>query len=256
MSHSQDLDGRVALVTGASRGIGLAVVRLLRARGSAVAAFGRSLAGLEALAAEPGPRITLHGVELTDPAAVRAEVTRAGETHGGIDAVINNAGIAGFDAPIDRVDPETWTRTLGVNLDSIYHVSQPAIPFLRGRRGGVIVNVASVHALATASGVAPYAASKGAVVALTRAMAMDLATDRIRVVAILPGATDTEMLEEYAEKKGETYEQLGFALEPGAIGRVMTPHEVAEVIVFAASSAASALNACAIPVDAGLTARL
>ncbi len=257
--HSEGVaPARVALVTGATRGIGRQVVRLLVDRGYRVAAFGRVPDRLRDLATEYRDTevLSTHLADVTDREAVRREVDRAHNIHGRLDAVVNNAGIAGFDAPIDRVTPEVWANTLAVNLDSIYHVSQAAIPFLQAGELPIIVNVSSVHALATAANVAPYAASKGASASLSRAMALDLEHYGIRVVAVLPGATDTEMLAEYEERQGQSLHDMGFSAQPNAIGRIMRAEEVAEVIAFLVSPQASALNGCVIPVDAGLTSRL
>jgi NAD(P)-dependent dehydrogenase (short-subunit alcohol dehydrogenase family) len=249
--------GRTVFITGAGRGVGRATALLVLERGGRVAALGRTRSELEELhAASPEGMCSIHIADVGRPDEVARAVQEAVEAHSGIDVVINNAGTSAFDAPIDRVTDEVWDRTFDVNLNSIRYVTQLTMPFLKQSGGGVIVNVASVHAVATASGVAPYSASKGAAVSLTRAMALDLARFGIRVVAVLPGATDTRMLDEYSERKGQSLHALGFADDPNVIGHVLKPEEVAEAIVFLGSSAASGITGAEVVVDAGLLARL
>jgi NAD(P)-dependent dehydrogenase (short-subunit alcohol dehydrogenase family) len=136
----------------------------------------------------------------------------------------------------------------------VYGLSHQLVPLLSETADAVIVNVASVHALATSGGVGAYAASKGAVLALTRSMALDLAQFRIRVVAVLPGAIDTPMLHEHIAREGKPMEQLGFSRDPAVPGRVCSAAEVAESIAFLASPAASGITGSAVTVDGGLLA--
>jgi NAD(P)-dependent dehydrogenase (short-subunit alcohol dehydrogenase family) len=253
LSYSQ----KTVVVTGAGGGIGRATVRLVLERGGRVAALDRTRADLDELcAAAPGGTLSVHEADVGDPKAVERAVNEAAAIHGGIDVVVNNAGVAAFDAPIDEVSDAVWEHAFAVNLESIRHVSQQSLPYLKERGGGAIVNVASVHGVATAAGVAPYAASKGAAVSLTRAMAMDLARFGIRVVAVLPGATDTRMLQEYAQRQGQSLAALGFASDAHVIGHVLRPEEVAEAVVFLGSDAASGMTGASVVVDAGLLARL
>ncbi|CAN5346234.1 SDR family oxidoreductase [soil metagenome] len=212
-----DLTGRVAVVTGASRGIGKSTADLMEARGATVYRV--------SLSSSDGDRVIKADVSTAEGCARIA--TRVAEEHDTVHILVNNAGIAAFDLGIDQATEADWDRTLGVNAKSVFLLSKALLPALKRARGACIVNVSSVHAVATAAGVAPYAASKGASVALTRSMAIDLAKERIRVVAVLPGATATDMLEEYAEKSGGTYEELGFSLGDDQIARVCTPGEVA-----------------------------
>jgi NAD(P)-dependent dehydrogenase (short-subunit alcohol dehydrogenase family) len=249
--------GKVAFVTGAGRGIGRATAVILAERGASIAAVGRTRSDLLALQQQLGAdRCSIHVADVGNVDDVAAAVAAAIGEHGGIDLVVNNAGTSAFEANIATVSDDDWDRTIATNLSSVRNVSRAAIPSLKARGGGVIVNVSSVHAFATADGVAPYAASKGAVVALTRAMALDLADFKIRVVCVLPGATDTPMLAEYAEKKGSSLEDLGFPPGASAIGHVMPPEDSAEVICFVCAPAAAGITGSSIAVDAGLLARL
>jgi NAD(P)-dependent dehydrogenase (short-subunit alcohol dehydrogenase family) len=137
-----------------------------------------------------------------------------------------------------------------------YLVSRCAVPHLRARGGGSIVNVSSVHAFATTEGVAAYAAAKGGVLALSRQMALDLARDGIRVNALIPGAVETDMLRTHAEREGKSYEALGFVFDPMAIGRIGQPTEIAQAALFLASDAASFVTGAPLIADGGLLARL
>jgi 3-oxoacyl-[acyl-carrier protein] reductase len=255
--QSWSLAGRTALVTGAGRGVGRATALLLHQRGAAVAAIDTDADLLEALSGEVhSAAVSVHQLDVANDLEVRAVVDSVIEEHGGLDIVVNNAGISAFAADIESATDSVWERTLAVNLGGIRNVSRAAIPHLREAGGGVIVNVSSVHAIATATGVAPYAASKGASLALTRSMAIDLAGSGVRVVGIMPGAIDTPMLLEYADRQNSSLEELGFVSDPNAIGRLIDPKEVAEVIAFVSSPAASALTGTSIAVDFGLLARL
>ncbi|HEU4701980.1 MAG TPA: SDR family NAD(P)-dependent oxidoreductase [Conexibacter sp.] len=246
---------RSLIVTGAAGGIGLRVAELAASRGARVLAVDRDAAALErAVAGLPAERVAAHVADVTSAEACAEAVQRAEELHGGVGALVNNAGIGAFDMTLDTTTDEQWERVIAVNLTSVFLMSRAALPALRRSGGGAIVNVSSVHALATSRGLVPYAAAKGGVLAMTRALAIDLAPDRIRVVAVLPGATDTPMLRQHAEREGRSLEQLGFSRDPGSLGRVMEPREVAETILFAASDAASALTGSALTADAGLLA--
>jgi len=239
-----DLTGRVAVVTGASRGIGRATAELLRSRGATV--YGVSLS-----AGDAPDAIQCDVASAADCQRVAEVVSRE---HDVVHILVNNAGISAFDLGIEQATEEDWDRTMGVNAKSIFLLSKALMPALKRAGGACIVNVSSVHAVATAAGVAPYAASKGASAALTRSMAIDLAQHRIRVVAVLPGATATDMLDEYAQKSGGSLKELGFSLSDNEISRVVSAREVAEAIVFAASPAASGITGSTITVDGGLLA--
>jgi NAD(P)-dependent dehydrogenase (short-subunit alcohol dehydrogenase family) len=239
-----DLAGKVAVVTGASRGIGQAVSQLLRARGAHVYEV--------SLNAEDGPNRLSADVGSAEHCSRIA--SWVAQNHDAVHILVNNAGISAFDLDLERATEADWDRTLAVNAKSVFLLSKALLPALKKAHGSSIVNVSSVHAVATAPGVAPYAASKGATVSLTRSMAIDLARHRIRVIAVLPGATATDMLNEYAEKSGGTLEELGFKDGQDQLPRVCTPLEVAEAIVFAASPAASGITGSTITVDGGLLA--
>jgi NAD(P)-dependent dehydrogenase (short-subunit alcohol dehydrogenase family) len=168
--------------------------------------------------------------------------------------LVNNAGIGVFGAGIHQAGTEVWDKVIAVNARSVYGLTRALLPSLQACTDAVVVNVSSVHALATSHGMGAYAASKGAVLALTRSMALDLAQFGIRVVAVLPGAVDTAMLREHLAREGKSMEELGFSRDPTVPGRICAPEEVAEAIAFLCSPAASGLTGSAVVVDAGLLA--
>jgi NAD(P)-dependent dehydrogenase (short-subunit alcohol dehydrogenase family) len=238
-----DLSGRCAVVTGSSGGIGKASSLLLAERGADVVGVDLSAGSttqVEAdLATEEGCR------------SVAEHCSREGLRPS---ILVNNAGVGVFAAGVHEADLSVWDRVMAVNARSVYCLTREFLPSLRSSPDAVVVNVSSVHAMATSLGVGAYAASKGAVVALTRSMALDLAQFGIRVVALLPGAIDTPMMREHVAREGRPMEELGFTMDPLVPGRVCAPSEVAEVIAFLASPAASGITGSTVTVDGGLLA--
>jgi NAD(P)-dependent dehydrogenase (short-subunit alcohol dehydrogenase family) len=157
---------------------------------------------------------------------------------------------------VEHLDDAALDRLLAVNIGRVFRLGRHAIPLLRAAGGGVIVNTASVHAHATMDGVAAYAASKGAVVALTRQMAIELAAHRIRVVAVAPGAVDTPLSRWHLEQRGASAEEAGFSMAPDRLGRFLAADEIAAAVAWLVSDAASGVNGQTIVVDAGLLTKL
>lgn len=233
--------GRV-MVTGASRGIGRAVVEALAARGASVAAVGRDYAALEEVAAIDPAHVLPIAAHLDDPDVRAAVVEEAAEALGGLDGLVCAAGIARH-AELGAVTEEDLQAQLSVNLVAPLMLAQAAAARMRAQgEGGAIVNVASTLAWHPAPGTAAYAASKGGVVALTRALARELAGDRIRVSAVAPGVVDTDMVRaprlaageappEGAEREARVATQLAELESLHPLGRLGSPAEVAEAIV-------------------------
>jgi NAD(P)-dependent dehydrogenase (short-subunit alcohol dehydrogenase family) len=251
----QRFRGQVAIVTGAAGGIGRAAAARLAAEGAAVVVADIDAVGAQQAAASLGEQALGVACDVAVATDVERLVAATIERFGRLDALVNNAAVGAFGATVESTDETTWDRIVGVNLKSVYLVSRAAIPHLRAAGGGTIVNVASVHAHLTSPGVAPYAAAKGGVLALTRTMALDLAEDGIRVVAVSPGAVETPMLHSHADRAGLTLEQMGFAHDGRSIGRIAAPEEIAAVIAFLCSRDASFVTGSTVNADGGLTAR-
>jgi NAD(P)-dependent dehydrogenase (short-subunit alcohol dehydrogenase family) len=241
----------VALVTGAGGGIGGAVSRRLRAEGWQVVAVDRDPS------ADAGPGIEIVRADVADPAQTAA-ILRAAASLGRLDALVNNAASM-LTKPLVETSLEEWDALMADNLRSAFLLMRGAYPLLRAARGSV-VNVSSVHALATSRGVAAYATSKAALVGMTRALALELAPDGIRVNAVLPGAVETRMLREGLRRAGgEDRIQESLAQLAGRVplARVGQPDDIAEAILFLVDSRRSAyVTGQAFVVDGGALAAL
>jgi 3-oxoacyl-[acyl-carrier protein] reductase len=243
--------GKVALVTGASRGIGRAVAVALAGAGFSVAV---NYVRDRAQADETVRRLTDEGAvalavqaDVSDPAAVAAMFATVDTRLGGLDALVNNAGVATRVDEITAIDDETWRRTLAVNLDGAFYCMREAIPRLRARGGGRIVNVSSGAALTGGIIGAHYAASKAGMIALTVKAARELARDRIAVNAVLPSVIDTDMAGELAHGS-EAQARLRATIP---IGRFGLPDEVAAVVRFLCVEAPDYLTGDAIRLSGG-----
>lgn len=246
--------GKVAIVTGATSGIGRASSVLLAREGAAVVACGRRTELGESLVAqlrEEGLRAHFVTTDVSVRADVERLVAEAVDQFGRLDIVVNNAAMHLYRT-LEETTEEEWDRVLATNLKSVYLVSHEAIPHLRAAGGGAIVNVASVHAIASMENYAAYAASKGGVLALSRQAALDCAKDRIRVNAMIVGGVDTPMAQDHAA-------ELGVTLQDGddrVIGRTAQPEEIAAGVLFLASSESSFVTGSPFVIDAGLLARI
>ncbi|MBM4265068.1 MAG: SDR family oxidoreductase [Deltaproteobacteria bacterium] len=241
-----ELSGKRALVTGASRGIGLATARRLSAEGVRVALnSGHSREPLEAAAAElPGAMACF--ADVRDPAAVDAMFRAIKQEMGGIDILVSNAAVA-RDSLVMMLSPDAWREVLDVNLDGAFHCARAGLRSMIGSRWGRIVNVVSPAAFLGKPGAANYAAAKAALVALTKTLAAESARYGITVNALCPGWVDTEL----TAGLGEDARAAERARIPA--GRFAAPEEIADAIVFLASERARYVTGTTLVVDGGLT---
>ena len=252
-AHPHDFDGRIALVTGAASGMGAASAREFAGRGATVVVVDRNGDGAAAVAAEIGDALAVVG-DVSDPAFCDGAVARAVERHGRLDVLVNAAGII-VRADAAGTDDDDWRRIFDVNVNGVFYMSRAALRPMRKQGGGAIVNFGSIWGEVGAAGVLAYCATKGAVHQLTRAMALDHVGEGIRINAVAPGEVDTPMLA-YGRPSPPTKEALQrLADETIPMKRLADPAEIARVVAFLASDAASYMTGTVVPVDAGYTAR-
>jgi NAD(P)-dependent dehydrogenase (short-subunit alcohol dehydrogenase family) len=245
----QGMTERIALVTGASSGIGAAIARRLAADGWQVLAAGRDEARTQALATEAAAIRPWVGA-LTTSADANRLVADCVRTFGRLDLLVNNAGIYEV-ADAEGTTDESWQRTIAINLSMPFYLSRAALPELRKRRGS-IVNIASDWGLKGGANAVAYCASKGGLVLMTRAMAIDHAGEGVRVNAVCPGDVETPMLYRSGATRGvDAKSALRQANAESRSGRVTTPEEVAAVVAFLASDEARQINGAAVPIDGG-----
>src|SRR6476646_1124421 len=246
------------LVTGAASGIALAVGARCLAEGAAVAALDRDGPALAqavaGLAAGGRDRCTAVEADVADPEQVRAAVATAGERLGRLTAVVNVAGIGGYTGDIGQTSLADWARTLTVNLSGTFHVCRAALPLLRAAGGGRIVTVSSQYGLVGGAGSPAYCAAKAGVIGLTRAMAVDHATEGIQVNGICPGPIDTPIL-----RASTAHAELASREAARTAGRVLLggpgrPEDVAGMIAFLVGPDASVLTGAVLTCDGGWTA--
>ena len=250
--------GDAVIVTGAAGGIGSATVENLVNQGIFVFAVDKNSEELSKILASIDPKGALTLAIASDVTSEKEcqEVCEIAKKKGiRVKGLVNNAAVGAFNMSVESTSFEDWQRIISINLTSLFLMAKYALPLIRSAGGGAVVNISSIHAYATSPGVAPYAAAKGGVLTLTKTMALDLAPDNIRVICIIPGATDTPMLRQHAEREGKTLAELGFPSSENAIGRIAQPEEVADVIAFALSRGASFITGSSLIPDGGILAK-
>lgn len=249
------LKEKTVLVTGATSGIGAAAAALLASHGARVLVCGRAHERARAvqkrIAGDGGAAEIFIG-DISDSSTAKSAVAACVEHFGRLDALVNAAGVIHRGAAVETGDA-AWKRVMAANVDATFYLSRAAVRVMRD--GGSIVNIASTCGLVGAPGLAAYCASKGAVVQLTRAMALDHAADRIRVNAVCPGAVDTPMLVSGHDSTAK--KENVFADNIAAIpqGRIAAAGEVAHLIAFLCGDASAHITGASIPIDGGYTAQ-
>ncbi|HEY7476062.1 MAG TPA: SDR family NAD(P)-dependent oxidoreductase [Vicinamibacterales bacterium] len=249
-----DAAKRTVLITGAAKGIGLATAQQFAKAGAAVALVDRDRQGVADAAADieqQGGRCVAIAADVSNPADVARAVERSVSSFGSLDVLVNNAGIH-FARAIDEYTDEEWDRVFAVNLKGPYHVVRAALPALRQSKG-TIVFVASMTALVGQDRGAAYVASKGALVSLTKALAIELAPDGIRVNCVCPAGVDTPLMREWAATLPNPAEVLRGQAAMHLTNRLASADEIASTILFLASPAASFITGITLPVEGGAT---
>lgn len=254
---SDTLQSRHAIVTGGSRGIGLAIAAELLAHGASVTILGRRQASLQQAAAKLQARgpLTHYSVDIADPEAVQHAFDQARNFFGPIDILINNAGQASSQR-FDEITDAEWGQMIAVNLTGTFHCMQAALPDMIGRGWGRIVNIASTAGLIGYPQVSAYCAAKHGVIGLTRAVALEVASQGVTVNAVCPGYTETDIVEQaianLRTKTGVSADDARARLaRRNPQKRLVQPAEVATAVAWLCSPGAAAIHGQSIPVDGG-----
>jgi NAD(P)-dependent dehydrogenase (short-subunit alcohol dehydrogenase family) len=245
------LDGKVALLTGASRGIGRAVALRLAQAGAKVVVSSRKLESVQAVADEiaaAGGQALAVQAHVGQPDDVAALVTRTLETFGRVDIAVNNAVANPHWGPVLTADESLWDKTLDTNVKGAFRLCKTVVPHMEAQGGGKIINVASIAGLQPSSGMGLYAVSKAALIMLTQQLAMELGPANIQVNAIAPGVIQTH----FSRVLWQTPEISGVILSRTPLGRIGEPEDVAGLALFLASPASDFCTGAVFVVDGGL----
>ncbi len=259
------LAGRVALVTGSTSGIGLGIARALAGQGASVMLNGFGDPGMvegirDGIEREHGVRVLYHGADMTRPAEIEAMVAAAERAFGAVDVLVNNAGIQHV-AAVEAFPVERWDSVIAINLSSAFHAMRAAIPGMRQRGWGRIINVASAHGLVGSAGKSAYVAAKHGLVGLTKAAAIELAEAGVTVNAICPGWVRTPLVERQIEARagaeGRTVSEVERDMlgEKQPMSRFTTPEQIGGMAVFLCSEAADTITGAPLSIDGGWAAR-
>ena len=246
MTATLDLTGQVALVTGSTRGIGLAIARALHAAGASVAVHGRDLSRAQTVAAELGSRAVGVAGDVADGTQVEALVKAAEAALGPITLLVNNAGVT-RDGLLIRLSDEEWDTVLDANLKGAFHTMRLAAKGMMKRKQGRIINITSVVGLIGNKGQANYAASKAGLIGLTKAVAKEYASRNVLVNCVAPGYIETDMTAALPPEAGAAL------LSAIPLGRLGQPEEIAGAVLFLASDLARYITGQVLVVDGGMT---
>lgn len=243
------LEGKVAIVTGGASGFGYGIAERFAREGAKVVIADLDGTAAERAAEAIGGATLGVRVDVSDGEAVASLVEGAAARFGRIDVVVNNAGTTHRNRPMLEVDEATYDRIFAVNVKAIYHMAQAVVPVFRAQGGGVMINTASTAGLRPRPGLVWYNASKGAVISLTKAMAIELAPEQIRVNCLCPVAGDTPMLGQFMGEDTPELRAKFVATIP--IGRLSTPADMANAALWLASDEAAFITGVALEVDGG-----
>jgi len=247
------LQGKVALITGGASGIGRATAALFAREGAAVVVVDRNETGGQSVVdaiAQEGGRALFERADVTRAADCQRVVERTARELGGLHVLFNNAGII-RRATVLELSEADWEQVMSVNVKSVFLLCKYAVPWMRHAGGGSIINTASAWGLVGGSKAVAYCASKGAVVLLTKAMAIDHGAENIRVNCICPGDTDTPMLRDEAQQLGEPDDRFRVQAARRPLRRVGRPEEIAQAALYLASDASSFVSGTSLVVDGG-----
>jgi len=245
-----ELENKVALVTGAASGFGRGIAEAFVREGARVACLDVNREGADAVAGGLGKAARAFACDVADGASVRTAVRGAHAAFGRLDIVVNNAGISHRNRPMLEVDEAEFDRVFAVNVKSIYHMAQAAVPLMRGQGGGAIINVGSTAGVRPRPGLTWYNGSKGAVNLLSKSMAVELAADNIRVNCIAPVIGETALLETFMGLP-DTPENRARFIATIPMGRLSRPEDVAQAAVYLASERAAFVTGVVLEVDGG-----
>jgi NAD(P)-dependent dehydrogenase (short-subunit alcohol dehydrogenase family) len=250
----QRLRNKVCLITGGGSGIGRAICLLFAREGAKVVVADKSLSAARAVAAQIGAAAIAIEVDVAQSAGVRAMIEATVRDFGRLDVLINNAGY-GIPGSVTETSEDDWDKLMAVNINGVFYGCKYAIPVMKQQGGGVIVNTASIVATVGIRNRAAYCASKGAVAALTRAMALDHVADNIRVNCVAPGTIDSPYFEEIFRKSDRPVELRRELEARQAMNRLGRPEEIADAFLFLASDESSFCTGSMLTADGGMTAQ-
>lgn len=252
------VDEKVCIVTGSAHGIGRATAELLAEEGGHVAVVDvDETAGEEVARAidDQGGSAQFWSLDVSDEGAVERVFAEVADAFGGIDVLVNNAGITGANKPTHELTEDEWEEVMAVNEKGVFFCTKHAIPYMREQGGGSIVNLSSIYGIIGAPDIPPYHASKGAVRLMTKTDALTYADDQIRVNSVHPGFIWTPLVEEYLEEEGDVEEGRKELDEKHPIGHVGEPEDIAQGILFLASDDSKFMTGSELVMDGGYTAR-
>lgn len=259
------LEGKLALVTGSTSGIGLGIAQVLARKGVRIVLNGfgdpATIERLRStLAAEAQVEVDYEGADLSKPDAIEAMIAHIDARHGGVDILVNNAGIQHV-APVERFPVERWDAVLALNLSAAFHTTRVTLPAMKQRNWGRIVNIASAHGLVASAEKSAYVAAKHGLIGLTKVVALETADTGITCNAICPGWVLTPLVAKQIDARAQASghsvedEKRSLLLEKQPSGQFVTPEQIGELTAFLCSSAAEQVRGAAWTIDGGWTAQ-